>query len=39
MPDQAQTIDLLPTIADALDVEVPWDLDGHSLLGPPSRAG
>ena len=30
----AQTVDLLPTIADVLGVEVPWELDGRSLLGP-----
>jgi hypothetical protein len=31
---QAQTIDLLPTIVDALDIEVPedWRFDGRSLL-------
>ncbi len=27
-----QTIDVLPTIADVLDVELPWRTDGHSLL-------
>lgn len=30
----ARTIDLLPTIADALDADVPWRVDGRSLLGP-----
>ena len=30
----AETVDLVPTIADLLDVEVPWDLDGRSLVGP-----
>jgi hypothetical protein len=28
----AQTIDVLPTLASLLDVEIPWDLDGCSLL-------
>jgi hypothetical protein len=31
----AETIDLVPTIADLLEVDVPWPVDGHSLLGPP----
>ena len=30
----AETVDILPTLADALEVEVPWPLDGTSLLGP-----
>lgn len=30
----AETIDLVPTIADLLDVELPWAADGVSLLGP-----
>jgi hypothetical protein len=29
---EAQTIDILPTIADALDVRLPWAVDGRSLL-------
>lgn len=29
---RAETIDLLPTIADVLDVEVPWEVDGTSLF-------
>jgi hypothetical protein len=29
-----ETIDILPTIADALGVEIPWHVDGTSLLGP-----
>ena len=29
----AQTIDVLPTIADALDLRPPWPLQGRSLLG------
>jgi hypothetical protein len=28
----AQTIDVLPTIVDALDIETDWEFDGHSLL-------
>ena len=39
----AETVDILPTVADALDVEVPWQTDGTSLLDPlrlnrPSKA-
>jgi hypothetical protein len=35
----ARTIDIVPTIADALDVRIPWRVDGRSLLGdfPPAR--
>jgi hypothetical protein len=33
-----EQVDLLPTIADVLDVRVPWEVDGRSLLGPP-RSG
>lgn len=29
-----QTIDIAPTIADAVDVELPWKTDGRSLLAP-----
>jgi hypothetical protein len=29
-----QTIDVLPTIADALGVRIPWPIDGHSALRP-----
>ena len=29
----ARTIDVLPTIADALDLRPPWPLEGRSLLG------
>lgn len=32
----ARTIDILPTIADALDVRIPWHVDGRSLLGHPA---
>ena len=31
-----QTIDILPTIADVLRVELPWSVDGKSLLRPSS---
>ena len=31
----ALAVDLVPTIADVLDVTVPWPMDGVSLLGPP----
>jgi hypothetical protein len=35
----AELIDVLPTIADVLDVRVPWTIDGSSLEGPdPHRA-
>jgi hypothetical protein len=27
------TIDVLPTIADVVDVEIPWEVDGRSALG------
>ena len=30
----ARTIDIVPTIADAIGVRIPWHVDGHSLLGP-----
>lgn len=30
--DHVRTIDILPTIADALGVEVPWETDGRSVL-------
>lgn len=29
-----QQVDLLPTIADVLDMRVPWTVDGVSMLGP-----
>jgi hypothetical protein len=35
--DPVQTVDVLPTIADVLDVRVPWRMDGESLFGPRSR--
>ncbi|CAN5856607.1 hypothetical protein BH23ACT2_BH23ACT2_20440 [soil metagenome] len=31
--DNALSVDVLPTVADLLDVEVGWDTDGVSLLG------
>ena len=31
----AQTIDIVPTIADVLGVELPWSVDGTSLRGAP----
>ena len=30
------SIDLLPTIADTLEIRLPWKVDGHSALGPPA---
>ena len=35
----ATTVDVVPTIADVLGTDVPWPVDGRSLLGelPPSR--
>jgi hypothetical protein len=32
-----ENIDLLPTIADVLDVKIPWHVDGFSGLGPDLR--
>ena len=29
----ARTLDIVPTIADAIGVRIPWRVDGHSLLG------
>ena len=34
----AQTIDLLPSIADALGFELPWPVDGNSLFAPPATS-
>ena len=36
----AEAVDILPTIADALDIDLPWPTDGTSLLDPgrPQRA-
>ena len=34
--DVVMALDLVPTVLDVLDVEAPWELEGHSLLaGPP----
>jgi sulfatase-like protein len=33
----AETIDVVPTIADVLGVRLPWKVDGRSLLAPPVR--
>ena len=33
----AMLVDLLPTIADVLNTDVPWQVDGVSLLGPPRQ--
>ena len=33
------TIDILPTIADVLDVDIPWTVDGRSALGEPRPEG
>jgi hypothetical protein len=35
----AETIDIVPTIADELGVDLPWETDGRSLLGPPRPDG
>jgi hypothetical protein len=32
--EAARTIDIFPTLADASGVQIPWHVDGHSLLGP-----
>jgi hypothetical protein len=32
-----QTIDVLPTIADALGIRIPWRVDGRSALAPPQE--
>ena len=36
--DNVITIDIVPTIADALDIDIPWVVDGISLLWPERRA-
>jgi hypothetical protein len=36
-PGNALTIDVLPTIVDALDIETDWELDGESLLAEDHR--
>jgi hypothetical protein len=30
---RAETVDLLPTVAEVAGIDVPWDVDGFSLLG------
>lgn len=30
-----ETVDILPSVADMLGVELPWDVDGRSVFGPP----
>ncbi len=32
---RALTVDILPTIADVIGADIPWDVDGASLLEPP----
>ena len=32
----ARTVDVVPTIADAIGAEIPWEVDGESLLGEPT---
>ena len=39
LDDNVETIDILPTIADILGVELPWPVDGGSALLSESRAG
>ena len=34
-----ETIDILPTIADILDIKLPWSVDGDSAFSPEPRAG
>jgi hypothetical protein len=36
---RVSTIDIVPTIADALDVELPWQVDGRSALDPERDRG
>lgn len=31
---RALTIDIVPTVADVMDIELPWEPDGRSLIGP-----
>ncbi len=35
----ARTVDILPTLADVLDVKIPWKAAGRSLLGTPRQDG
>ena len=34
----AQTVDILPTVADAIGLDVPWPVDGASLIDPGRKA-
>lgn len=36
--DNVMTIDVMPTIADVLDIDLPWEVDGASALSGPPRA-
>jgi hypothetical protein len=38
-PQPARTIDIVPTLADAIGVPIPWNVDGRSLLHPQGREG
>jgi hypothetical protein len=35
--DHVQTVDILPTLTDALGISLPWRVDGHSALDPSFR--
>jgi hypothetical protein len=35
----AKTIDIVPTIAESLGIEIPWEVDGRSLSGPAREPG
>jgi hypothetical protein len=35
----AETIDIVPTVADELGIDLPWKVDGRSLLGAPRPDG
>ena len=32
-----ETVDILPSLADMLDIDVPWAVDGRSAFGPPTE--
>ncbi len=36
--DHVETVDILPTLADALGITIPWDVDGRSGFGDKHRA-
>jgi hypothetical protein len=38
VPKPARTIDIVPTLADALGIPIPWHVDGRSLLHPEGPA-